>query len=247
MFGHAPPKIRNSARCAERWNGNRKPRGKPPAGCSWLEDVGMWRRDADGKTFPHITVKERRKRAAEQRAAQDAVAVEHGWDGGVASGSRCDALRSARRQQQRALEAERKAEQQARDQRLEEMRKARAAEVSFAMVWTPNPQQGQCHLARLDVVDALEDALNHPPRRPRPAMLMMHCACCIGTGVRCWRSWPGLNAISPTGLCSGLSICASWHAPLSPHGSNASSVASSGAALNLCYRCLAAQSMSTPC
>jgi len=128
----------------------------------------MWRRDADGKTFPHITVKERRKRAAEQRAAQDAVAVEHGWDGGVASGSRCDALRSARRQQQRALEAERKAEQQARDQRLEEMRKARAAEVSFAMVWTPNPQQGQCHLARLYVVDALEDALNHPPRRPRP-------------------------------------------------------------------------------
>eukprot|EP00966_Prymnesium_polylepis_P235259 5441304-Prymnesium_polylepis.1 len=47
---------------------------------------------------------------------------------------------------------------------LEEMRKARAAEVSFAMVWTPNPQQGQCQLARLDVVDALEDALNHPPR-----------------------------------------------------------------------------------
>eukprot|EP00966_Prymnesium_polylepis_P276617 6390741-Prymnesium_polylepis.1 len=110
-------------------------------------------------------MKERKKRAAEQRAAQDAIAADHGWDDGTAD-SRRDALRSAREQQKRATAAQRKAEQQAREQRLQEVRKARATEISFATLTNTNPTECQCQLAQMDVVDALEDAINHPLRRP---------------------------------------------------------------------------------
>ena len=121
----------------------------------------MWRRDADGKVIPHVSLQERKRRTAERKQQQDATAAAHGWVPGSADAvPRSDALRSARKASKSAQRVRETQQQHGRQLRLQATHSARSIDPFVALM---EPRQGRCLLAQLLVLDALKDAAAHRP------------------------------------------------------------------------------------